>query len=95
MQSEEVGLFCWVMHAQFLPMLKKLMSSTLIISKDHWSSPNVSGDKPPPMRGFTLSKIAEEKIVLHGGKTAQGVSSELRVATVVGDSVVSACVLQC
>ena len=60
-----------------------------IIAADHWISPNVSGDKPPPLSSFTLSKIANEKVMLYGGKTAQGTSSELRVATVLGDSVVS------
>ena len=64
-----------------------------IIPTDHWISPNVSGDKPPPVHGFTLSKIANEKILLYGGYTAQGPSSELRVATVLGDSVVSMFVL--
>ena len=66
-----------------------------IIPKDHWISPNVSGDKPPPVQEFTLSKIADEKVVLYGGNTAQGPSSELRVATVLGDSVVSMCVCVC
>ena len=60
-----------------------------IIAADHWSSPNVSGDKPPPLNSFTLSKIANEKVLLYGGNTAQGLSSELRVATVLCDSVVS------
>ena len=62
-----------------------------IIPTDHWISPNVIGDKPPPVYGFTLSKIANEKVLLYGGDTAQGPSSELRVATVLGDSVVSMC----
>ena len=64
-----------------------------MVLTDHWISPNVSGDKPPPVYGFTLSKIANEKVVLYGGNTAQGPSSELRVATVLGDSVVSMCLL--
>ena len=63
-----------------------------IIPTDHWISPSISGNKPPPVYGFTLSKIANEKVVLYGGDTAQGPSSELRVATVLGDSVVSMCV---
>ena len=63
-----------------------------IISIDHWSSPNVSGDKPPPVYGFTLRKIADERILLYGGNTPQGDSSQLRVATIFGDSVVSVCV---
>ena len=69
------------------------MFSMFIIPTDHWISPDVSGDKPPPVYGFTLSKIADEKVLLHGGETAQGESSELRVATVLEDSVVSMCVL--
>ena len=60
-----------------------------IIPTDHWIGPNVSGDKPPPVYGFTLSNIANEKVLLYGGDTAQGPSSELRVATVLGDNVVS------
>ena len=75
-----------------LTIIIKLMSIMFIISIDHWSSPNVSGYKPPPVNDFTLSKIADERILLYGGNTALGYSSELRVATVVGDSVVSMCV---
>ena len=69
------------------------MFGIFIIPPDHWISPNVSGDKPPPVDSFTLSKIANEKVLLCGGDTAQGPSSELRIATVLGDSVVSMCVL--
>ena len=71
----------------------KLMSSMFNIPTDHWIIPNVSGDKPPPVSSFTLSKIANEKVLLYGGNTAEGPSSELRVATVLGESVVSMCVL--
>ena len=66
----------------------------LIIPTDHWSSPKVSGDQPPPVDDFILSKIADEKVLLFGGYTPQGPSSELRVATVVSNSVVSMCVLE-
>ena len=64
-----------------------------IIPTDHWISPNVSGNKPPPVDSFTLSKIANEKALLYGGDTPERFSSELRVATVLGDSVVSMFVL--
>ena len=68
------------------------MSSMFIIPTDHWISPNVSGDKPPPVDGFTLSTVANDKVLLYGGSTAQGESSELKVATILGDHVVSTCV---
>ena len=64
-----------------------------IIPTDHWIIPNVSGDIPPPLSSSTLSKIANERVLLYGGNTSQGPSTELRVATVFGDSVVSACVV--
>ena len=74
----------------FLPLCYKVsFKYTHIIATEHWSSPNVSGDKPPPVAGFSLKKIANEKVMLYGGSTTQGPSSELRVATVFGDSVVS------
>ena len=68
-----------------------MIQLTIIIFVDHWINPNVTGDTPPPINGLSLSKISNEKTLLYGGNTAQGPSSELRVATVVGDSVVSTC----
>ena len=87
--------YCRVLAKLFVAILTiviKLISIMFITSIDHWSSPNVSGDKPPPVDDFTLTKIADERSLLYGGDTAQGESSDLRVATVLGDSVVSVCV---
>ena len=72
-----------------ITFLTTVLCYTHIIATDHWISPNVSGDIPPPVSSFTLSNIANEKALLYGGNTAQGRSSELRVATVLGGSVVS------
>ena len=54
----------------------------------------MSREKPPPIHGFTLSKTTNEKVLLFGGNTAQGESSELRAATV-GDAVVRMCGCVC
>ena len=43
------------------------------------------------MDRFTLSKIVDEKVLMFGGMMSQGPSSELRAATILGDSVVSVC----
>ena len=64
-----------------------------IIPTDHWSSSKVGGYKPPPLINFTLSKIADDKVLMFGGNTPQGPSSELTLATVINDFVVSAYVL--
>ena len=69
------------------------MSNMFIIPTNHWINPNVNGDKPPPVSSFTLSKTANEKVLLYGGNRVQGSLSELRLTTVVGDSVVRMCVL--
>ena len=70
------------------------MYSVFIIPTDHWSSPKVSGDQPPPVDDFTLSKLADEKVLLFGGYTPLGLSSELRIATIHADYVVSVCYLK-
>ena len=69
--------------------MKLISRIHIFIATDHWSSPNVTGDKPPPISSFTLSKIANNKVLLYGGYTGRGNSSDLRVAAVLGDSVVS------
>ena len=70
------------------------MSSVFFIPTDHWSSREVSREKPSPIAGFTLTKIANGRVLLFGGNTEQGESSELTTSTV-GDTVVNMCVCVC
>ena len=58
---------------------------------DQWDRPRVSGDMPPPVFGMTFTKFAKEKAFMFGGKTPNGDSSTLRLATVVEYHVVSLC----
>ena len=55
-----------------------------------WTIPTVTGDIPPPVAEFSLTQIANNQAVLFGGQDPRAqVYSELRLATVSRDSVVS------
>lgn len=60
---------------------------------DQWTTPNITGDRPPPVAGFTLTKIDIDLALMYGGSTPHGLSSDIRVARIGKDSVVSECVL--
>ena len=47
-----------------------------------WSIPVITGDTPPPVGDFTLTKISADQGVMFGGYGPNGLSSELRIATV-------------
>ena len=73
------------------------MGSTCFISIAHvvflcsiadWTFPTVTGDIPPPMAHFSFTKISTKKVALFGGYLP-GSNSELRLAIVSKDSVVS------
>ena len=36
-------------------------------SSETWSSPVVSGSRPPPCEGFTLTKMSDNTAILFGG----------------------------
>uniref|UniRef100_A0A1X7SFD3 Uncharacterized protein n=1 Tax=Amphimedon queenslandica TaxID=400682 RepID=A0A1X7SFD3_AMPQE len=40
-----------------------------------WSSPNVTGDRPPPVSSFTLTSITNDSAILFGGATPNGSSN--------------------
>ena len=40
-----------------------------------WISPNVTGDRPPPIYAFTLTSINNSSAILFGGFTANGPGS--------------------
>ena len=54
-----------------------------------WTVPSTTGDIPPPLAGFSFTKISSEKGAMLGGYGPEGDSGGLRVATVSRDSVVS------
>ena len=44
-----------------------------------WSSPSISGTRPPPCSGFSLTMTDEDQAVMFGGNTPSDMSSEARV----------------
>ena len=51
--------------------------------------PTITGDIPPPLAHFSFTKISSDQGVMFGGYGPGGRSSDLRIATVSRDSVVS------
>ncbi|XP_019853341.1 PREDICTED: probable serine/threonine-protein kinase mps1 [Amphimedon queenslandica] len=45
------------------------------LSSGKWSSPNVTGDRPPPTSYFTLTSITNDCAILFGGATPNGSSN--------------------
>uniref|UniRef100_A0AAN0IT35 Uncharacterized protein n=1 Tax=Amphimedon queenslandica TaxID=400682 RepID=A0AAN0IT35_AMPQE len=45
------------------------------LSSGKWSSPNVTGDRPPPISSFTLTSITNDCAILFGGSTPNGTSN--------------------
>ena len=54
-----------------------------------WSSPNVTGDRPPPISSFTLTSITNDCAILFGGDTSNGASNNTYTVNFSHTSVVS------
>ena len=54
-----------------------------------WTVPTITGDIPPPLANFSFTKISSNQGAMFGGHGARDYSSDLRIATVSRDSVVS------
>ena len=55
-----------------------------------WSSPNITGQPPPPLSGFTLTPVGERKAALFGGGSGLGAFSDgLLIVELSRDTVVS------
>ena len=56
-----------------------------------WSSPNITGQPPPPRYSFTLTPVGERRAALFGGVSGSGPSDDLLIAELSRDTVVSVC----
>ena len=56
-----------------------------------WSSPNITGQPPPPCSDFTLTPVGERRAALFGGSSGSGlaVSDDLFIVDLSRDTVVS------
>ena len=54
-----------------------------------WTSPTVTGDRPPSIRYFTLTSITNTTSLLFGGSTSDGLSNDVYVFEFTDTSVVS------
>ena len=44
-----------------------------------WTSPTVTGDRPPPINAFTLTSITNTTSLLFGGDTGGGWSNDIYI----------------
>ena len=42
---------------------------SLHVSPGEWSSPNITGQPPPPCNAFTLTQVGERRAALFGGQS--------------------------
>ena len=55
-----------------------------------WSSPNITGQPPPPFSGFTLTLVGERRAALFGGRSgSRAYSDDLLIVELSRDTVVS------
>ena len=56
-----------------------------------WSSPNITGQPPPPLSHFTLTPVGERKAALFGGFNESGaiIDDDLLIVELSRDTVVS------
>ena len=60
-----------------------------------WSSPNVTGQPPPPCSQFTLTPVGERRAALFGGWSESGYSDDLLIVELSRDTVVSVMRIVC
>ena len=62
---------------------------SLHVSPGEWSSPNITGQPPPPCSAFTLTQVGERRAALFGGYSVSGPLSDLFVVELSRHTVVS------
>ena len=61
-----------------------------------WSSPNVTGQPPPPCSWITLNPVGEKRAALFGGKSGLGaIRDDLLIVELSRDTVVSVVAMWC
>ena len=58
------------------------------VSPGEWSSPDITGQPPPPCDYFTLTQVSENKAALFGGQSVSGFLSDLFVVELSKSTVV-------
>ena len=53
---------------------------------DEWSSPNITGQSPPPNFQFTLTQIDDREAAMFGGRNGTVVYSDLLIVKLLDDS---------
>ena len=54
-----------------------------------WSSPNITGQPPPPCHSITLTPVGERRAALFGGVSGSAFSDDLFIVDLSRDTVVS------
>ena len=63
---------------------------------EEWSSPNITGQPPPPCYNFTLTTVSERRAALFGGWRGSGdYSDDLLIVELSRDTVVSVMRIVC
>ena len=62
---------------------------SLHVSPGEWSSPNITGQPPPPCSAFTLTQVGERRAALFGDYSGSGPLSDLFVVELSRHTVVS------
>ena len=60
-----------------------------MLSPGEWSSPNITGQPPPPCNSFTLTQVDERKAALFGGESVSRPLSDLFMVELSRHTVVS------
>ena len=72
-----------------------MLSLHVYRSPGEWSSPNITGQPPPPCSSFTLTQVGERRAALFGGYSGSEALSDLFVVELSRHTVVSVVRKQC
>ena len=61
----------------------------ILLFLGEWTSPTVTGDRPPPISDFTLTSITNTTSLLFGGCIGDGASNDVYIFEFTDTSVVS------